>query len=335
METRANHILIGAFVLVIVAATFAFVIWLAKVDIDRERAQYYIFFEESVSGLGVGGDVRFNGILIGSIADISIDPDNPARVRVLIDVDADAPIRVDTKASLEFQGITGVSFVQLIGGSPSEPLLEPKDEDDIPVIASVPSTLHELFAGAPEVIDRVLVLINRLALLVDDENQTRFKNILANVDEITTNLNAQGPQIERILNNMNQLSVDLSQAAQQVNALVGKVDTVLESTDATLALARGTLTATDQLLEQDVRALVGDLRSTAQSINVVSRRLDEFLEKNSEPLDVFASHGLVEFTKFIEEARILIASTERLLENLEADPAQFLFGRQRGGVEAE
>jgi len=333
METRANHILIGGFVLVVIAAIFGFLIWLAKVDIDRERAQYYIYFEESVSGLGFGGDVRFNGILIGKVTEIAIDPDNPARVRVLIEVAAEAPIRTDTKASLEFQGITGVSFVQLIGGDPGEPLLKPKGADDIPVIASVPSTLHELFAGAPQVIDRVLLLINRLTLLVDDENQARFKGILANVDDITADLKVRGPQIERILENIDQMSLDLGQAAKQANALIGKIEMVLENTDATLALARGTLATTDQLLDQDVRALISELHATTQTFNSVSRRLDDFLEKNGEPLEVFASHGLIEFTKFVEEARILIASTERLLENIETDPAQFLFGRQKGGVE--
>lgn len=333
METRANHILIGAFVLVIIAAAFSFLIWLAKIDIERERAQYYIYFEESVSGLAIGGDVRFNGILIGSIAGITIDPDNPSRVRVLIDVAADAPIRTDTKASLEFKGITGVSFVQLIGGSPSEPLLQPKREGEIPVIASIPSTLHELFAGAPELIDRVVILINRLTLLVNDENQAHFRNILANVDDITGQLKEQGPQIERILKNMDQMSTDLSQSAKKINVLIGKIETVLDNTDATLALARGTMSTADQLLDQDVRALIGDLRTTAQGFNALSRRVDGFLDKNSESLDVFAGQGLVEFTRFVEEARVLVGSTERLLETLEANPAQFLFGRQQGGVE--
>jgi phospholipid/cholesterol/gamma-HCH transport system substrate-binding protein len=342
METKANHILIGSFVLVIIAAVFGFVIWLAKVDIDRASAEYYIYIEESVAGLSLGSDVRFNGIPIGKVAEIVIDPENPARVRVMVEVAADAPIRTDTTATLQFQGITGVSFVQLIGGSPDKPLLKPVKKGEIPVIKSVPSTLQELFAGAPAIIDRVLILLDRLALLVNDENQRHIANILANLDDLSAALKAREPEIGSILTNVNQMTADLGQVARDINGLVGRLQTLLDSTDATLAQARETLgsvdkvvNSVDQVIDKDVRQLLGDLRKTAQSMTAVSARLDQFVARNEEPLDVFTSQGLVDLTKFIEEARVLVGGLQRVLETVESDPARFLFGRQRGGVEAK
>lgn len=328
METRANHLLVGGFVLIVIAAAFGFVVWLAKVDIDREFAHYEVFFEESVAGLSVGGDVRFNGIPVGTVTEIEIDPDNPARVRVLVEVASGTPIRTDTKASLAFKGITGVSFVQLSGGSPEQPLLEAERDGEVPVIASVPSALHELFAGAPQLIDRVIILVDRLALLVNDENQARFASILANVDGIMSEFDERMPELERILVNVDQMSGDLRQASKDLAVLV-------ENADATLAVARGTITTVDGLIENDIRLLVRDLRGAAGSIDKLSRELDGFLQDNKEPLDLFASQGLVEFTKFIEEARLLVASSSRLVDELQTDPAQFLFGGRKGGLEAK
>jgi phospholipid/cholesterol/gamma-HCH transport system substrate-binding protein len=342
METKANHVLIGAFVLAVIGATFGFVIWLAKVDIDRANTRYHIFFDEAVRGLGLGGVVRFNGIPIGSVAEIALDPDNPARVRVLIEVDAEAPIRTDTVASLAFQGITGVSFVQLSGGGAAAALLKPEKPGQIPIIASKPSALQELFAGAPEIIDRVLLLLDRLALLVGDENRTRIASILVNVDDITASLKAHEPEIGRILQNLERMSADLGQMARDLNGLVGRAEGVLDGADATLAVARGTLssvdeavTSVDRVIDNDLRLLIADLRKTAQAMAQVGTRLDGFFDRNEEPLDLFAAQGLVELTKFVEEARLLVAGLQRVLETAESDPARFLFGRQKGGVEAK
>jgi phospholipid/cholesterol/gamma-HCH transport system substrate-binding protein len=342
METKANHVLIGGFVLLVIAATFGFVVWLAKVDIDKAHARYYVYFEEAVSGLSLGGVVRFNGIPIGKVADISIDPENPARVRVLIEVDAEAPVRTDTMATLAFQGVTGVSFVQLGGGGAEAPLLTPKSPDEIPVIASKPSALQELFAGAPELIDRVLILIDRLTMLVGPENQQRVGNILGSLETLSVGLAAREPEVGRILVNLDRMTADLGNMAREMNGMVARFETVLDGTDETLALARGTLSSVDQavtsvdkLISNDGRLLIGDLRKSAQTLTAVGQRLEQFVGKNEEPLDLFASQGLVELTKFIEEARILIAGIQRVLETAESDPARFLFGRQRGGVEAK
>ena len=98
METKASHLVIGTFVLLVVAGIFGFVVWLAKLQIDREFAEYHIFFDGAVSGLSVGSDVLFDGIQVGSVQDIRIDPDTLGRVRVHVEVDANTPIRADSVA---------------------------------------------------------------------------------------------------------------------------------------------------------------------------------------------------------------------------------------------
>ncbi len=133
METRANHLLIGVFVLAMVAGAFGFIIWLAKVQIDREFDRYYVFIDGSVTGLSGAGEVRYNGIAVGSVKEIIIDPGDPRRVRVTIEVGSTTPVNEDTVASLEFLGITGVAYINLAGGEPDSPRLLAREGQELPV----------------------------------------------------------------------------------------------------------------------------------------------------------------------------------------------------------
>lgn len=334
METRANHLLIGSFVLLVLAAGFGFVIWLAKVEIDREFAYYRIIFDGAVSGLSVGGDVRYNGIPVGIVTEITIDPDDPSLVDVIIEVGSNTPIRTDTVASLEVQGITGVSFVQLSGGSPQSPILEATD-DELPVIASIPSPLQELFAGAPELINRVIILVERLSLIVNQENRAAIGNIINNISALSDRIAGRGEEFEGIIVNMNALSGDLNTMVVKLNGLIDTLDRVAAGADDTLAVARGTLTTVDAVIDNDLPPLFTDVRAAAGSIDRLSRQIETYLIKHEAELDLFASQGVVEFTRLIEDARLLVASTSRLLEDLESDPRQFLFGDRTGEVLAE
>lgn len=334
METRASHLLIGTFVLVFIGAALGFIVWLAKVDIDRKFDYYTIYFDGAVSGLSVGGDVRFNGIPVGSVAAIDIDPDNPARVRVIAEVAADTPIRTDTVASLELQGITGVAFVQLKGGSPGAPMLVEASEDEMPEIRSTASAIQELFEGAPELINRIIVLVNELTLLVGEENRGHVTSILANADVLTATLARRAPDIEEIVINLNRTNAELAETITKVNGLIGRLDAVVLSTDQTLTSARSTLKTVDTLIAGEVTQLTAQLNVVSKDIGKLTRDMNRFLDDNRESLDVFASDGLVQFARFIEEARLLVGSAARLIEDVESDPGRFLFGRNHG-VEAE
>ena len=334
METRASHLLIGTFVLVFIGAALGFIVWLAKVDIDRQFDYYAIFFDGAVSGLSIGGDVRFNGIPVGTVSSIDIDPNNPARVRVIVEVQHETPIRVDTVASLEMQGITGVAFVQLKGGSPGAPMLAAASADDMPEIKSTSSAIQELFEGAPELINRIITLVSELTLLVGEENRTHVTNILANAEVVTGTLARRSPEIEQIIVNLNRTNEQLADTIEKVNGLVTRLDTVVDSTDKTLASARGTLKTVDTLIANQVTGLTTELNVVAKDLGKLTRDVNGFLDANRESLDVFASDGLVQFARFIEEARQLVGSASRLVEDVGSDPGRFLFGRSQG-VEAD
>jgi len=334
METRANHLVIGAFSLAVIAALFAFVIWLAKVDIDREFATYHIFFEEAVSGLSVGSDVRYNGIPVGTVIALDIDPGNPSRVRATVEIGSGTVIRADTIASLELQGITGLSFIQLSGGSVGAAVLEAGDDDEPPEIRSARSTIQELFAGAPELINRFIVLVNELQLLVGPENRQAITNIIGNVEDISNRLASRGDEIEQLIVNMQETTAAMKTAAQQLDSVMVQFAELADSTDDTLAVARGTLTTVDDMVDRDLRQTLVSFRDAGNRFERLASELEGMVAENREPLAVFTEDGLVQFTRFIEEARLLVASTSRLVEEIESDPTQFLFGDQQSGFEA-
>ena len=334
METRAPHVLIGGFVLAFLFGILALIAWLAKIEIDQEYASYRIPFEGAVSGLSVGGDVRFNGILVGRVVRIRIDPENPQRVEVRIEIDRETPVRTDTVASLEFQGITGVSYVQLSGGSPRSPMLAAGPGDEPPTIPAVKSALQELFTGAPELINRITLLVNDFTLMVGPENRRHVAGILANVDTVTARVAERADEIDRILVNFDRSAGQVMTMLTQVNKLVVRLNAVVDSTETTLSVARGALTTVDTVMENDVRMLIAQLRGTAGNLEGMSGELALALNTNREAVDVFLGQGLVDFTRFVQEARLLVATATRLVDDLQNDPARLLFGRTAGGVNA-
>lgn len=342
METRANHLLIGTFVLVMVASVFGFVIWLAKVDVDREFADYHIYFDDSVAGLSGAGEVRYNGIPVGSVTEIVIDPDNPRRVRVKVELAGTTPVREDTVASLEPRGITGTSYINLQGGAPESPTLLAKEGEPLPVIVSKPSAFQELFRSAPQAIDRFIILANQAAKFLDEKNRVAVAGIIADVKVFTGALAERSDAIGETLDNVQATSLEMREAAVSIRGMTGQMEDLIVSADETMAVMRGTLSGMDDLLTQDVAAFIadtrevmGDAQAALQSVTRTSDEVQGMIAENRQSIRVFAGEGLFELSRFVTEARFLIASLSRLAERLETDPAQFLFGDTEQGFEAE
>ena len=339
METRANHLFIGAFVLVVVVGMIGFVAWLAKVDIDREFNAYHIFFEGSVTGLSSASNVLYRGIPVGTVNEVIIDPDDSSRVRVTVEVASNTPIREDSVATLELQGITGASLIQITGGSADSPELVAKSDQTLPVIRSKPSSFQQLFAGAPELLTQLVVLTSQAVDLLNEDNRRSVKTILADASEVSGALARKSDSFGRILGNIEEATFEMREASAGVNDLVttleSNVGQLADSADATLSVARGTLTGLDQVVAQDLRLVLADARQTAQSVTETSQLLNAMVAENREPIGDFATDGLYELSGMISDMRVLMTGLSRLADRLESDPTQFFFGSSEQGFEAE
>lgn len=294
--------------LTMVAGVFAFIIWAAKIDIDTQFAFYDIYFEESVAGLSVGSDVSYRGVSIGQVRTIALDRDDPGRVRVNIRVEADTPIRRDSVASLEYQGLTGLAFVQISGGTAAAPPLVRGPEGQVPVIESEQSQIQALFTGAPDLIRQGIIMLQRVSSFLDEDNRVAVANILANTDRISSGLADRTGQMQAIIDNADGTLRELREAAKSVNVLAQS--------------ATG-------IVDQDLRALVADLREVSQSIRDLSRSLNQAVVDNSQALAGFSSNTLPELALFVQEARRLASSIARIAERIEQSPTDFIFSDKK------
>ena len=312
METRAHNVLIGAFVLVFFAALFVFVVWLAKSRGDQSVAFYDIVFTDAVSGLAVGGDVRVNGIKVGSIKRIAIDHEDPTRVRVTVEIGDDVPIREDSTATMQLQGITGVTYVQITGGTQASALVQHSHDVPYTIIRSRPSQITELVDQLPKLLERSTQLVDRGNALLDDDNRKNLSDALADLRQMTRTLAGRAETMGKAID-------ELSAASNGVGELVRRGNRVAEELSATMSVARGTMAGADQLID-------GEVRETVASIGKVAKDVSRLLGDNREALDAFTTDGLVEFRRFIEEARVLVQNLGRVATKLEENPSQVFFG---------
>lgn len=325
METRANYLLVGSFVLLIAAGTVVFVLWLAKFQFDEQFTRYDIEFDGSVSGLKVGSTVELNGIPVGEVIALGIDPRDVEKVNVTIEVPATTPIREDTVATMQIQGITGGITIQLSGGTQASPALQPAPGTDRAVIASQDSALEQFLQGAPALMESLQTLIARAAILLGPENQAAFAQTLSNLATLSGALAERGDDVELLVSDAADTMANLREASAAMAGLAERVDATLSSVG----------NAADTLGDnrENIEGLIADLRATSSSITAMSAEMTAVVRENRQPLRDFTGEGLYELTNFMVEARALMDSLTRVSTQVERDPARFLFGNQQQGYE--
>lgn len=314
METRASYLLVGSFVLAMLAGLFVFTIWVAKVQLEEVRDTYFIYFTGSVTGLQQGSPVRYRGLPVGTVTDVRLDPDNVTRVRATIEVQEGTPIKTDSIASLEVQGITGGAYVQISGGTAmSEPLRVA--ESGIPVIPSRPSSLSEVVDAAPMLLARAVEVADRLAELLDPANRRAITATLANTQALTAELAGAARGLDGTM--------------AEARALMGALAGLAPALEGTVAQA-GTTLAT---LDTSARTLSADLGELTRSLRQAATQVTGLIQENREPVRDFTASGLYELTLLITQLRDLSGQLSRTITRIENDPSNFLFGGTRQGVE--
>lgn len=304
METKAHYVLIGSFVLMVFVAVLGFVMWIVKLDIDREFSKYDIFFQESVAGLSVGGIVRYQGIDVGQVNAIDIDPEQPNRVRVTIKIDATTPIREDAVASLQSQGFTGIAYVLIEGGSLGAPPLVAPPGKERPVIMSRPSALAELFTDIPTLIGEASLTLSQLRELLSAENRDHITSILRNVDNVTGSVASQSDELETTVANLNSALTEYRELAVSLNRLAVSLDGAVNS---------------------ELRTTLEEIARTANRFGTVADNLDQIVAGAKGPVGTFTTNTLPEISAMVSETRRLAATLTRVAEQLEQNPGEFLF----------
>ncbi|HSS12269.1 MAG TPA: MlaD family protein [Rhizomicrobium sp.] len=277
METKANYVAVGAFVLACVIGLVVTILWLAGVQYSQEYTYYQAYFKGSVTGLGKGTPARYNGIEVGRITNLEFDPKDPQRVIVTMQLQPKLNIREDSVASIDSQGLTGGTFVEITGGTASSPLLVAHDDERYPVIRTKPSTFAQLQQTAPEVVAKLSVAASRLNDLLSDENRRSVAHILANLDETSQVIARRSADIDATIANANKAMANLSDASNNLRPALSHVDLTIQKygkvADDADAFINGDGLAQFADLVGEMRRLVANLTQLSDQINRTPTKL--------------------------------------------------------------
>jgi len=297
METRSNHVMVGAVVLAMIAGLLLFTVWLAGLSNKKERC-FDIYFAQAVGGLNKGSTVSFSGVPVGQIERISLLPDRPEFVWVRIKVDDETPVLQGTTAQIKGVGFTGVSEIQLTGAVKGGRPIAQIGPQGCPVIPSSSGGLGALLNSAPELIDRIQRLTERLTELLSDKNQNSISDILENVDKTTAVLAERAPDLADAIGDARIAARNAGIAAQRVGVLAD---------------------STTQLVNEQGKPAAEDMRKAIAAVQRSAENLDAMVGDARPGVQNFSKNTLPEANKLVRDLRELTTSlqgfTQRLDEN--------------------
>lgn len=303
MEPRAHHLLIGLFTIFVTLAAVLFALWLGKAN-RNPQTHYVVVFNEPVRGLSKGSMVQYNGIKVGEVVNISLDPDDPGQVRARILIDSSTPVRQNTQAQLTITGLTGLALISLNGGTADSPPLTAPTDDTDPVIHATTSALTQLFNNGDQLINSLNTLIHSAQNVLSEDNIGSVSRTLSHIEQITGSLADSH-------NDARQLVTNLAQASQALVTTLGGLNTLMETTNNLLA-------------RQGAGALQG-VQNAMNALQTTSQRLAALLNENRGAVGQ-SLQGLAELGPTLRELRTTLNAFQGIARRLENNPAGYLLG---------
>ena len=297
METRSNHVLVGTVVLLLLAGLLVFVVWLAGLSNKAARC-FDIYFSQGVGGLNKGSAVSFSGVPVGEIKDISLLPDRPEFVWVRIEVDADTPVLQGTTAQIKGVGFTGVSEIQLDGAVKGSAPISQIGPQGCPVIPSTSGGLGALLNSAPELLDRIQRLTERLTELLSDKNQNAVADILENVEVTTRVLAERAPDLADAVG-------DARIAARQAGIAAQRWGEVADTTNG--------------ILKNNAEPAMKDMQKAIASVQKAADNLDAVIADARPGVQNFSKSTLPEANRLVRDLRELSESLKGVTDRVNND----------------
>jgi phospholipid/cholesterol/gamma-HCH transport system substrate-binding protein len=288
VETRSNYVFVGAVTVALLIGTLLFIVWLAGIS-SKTRKCYDIYFAQGVGGLSKSSNVSFSGVPVGQVQKISLLPNRPEFVWVRIEVDNPTPVLQGTSAQIHGVGFTGVSEIQLTGAERGRPPIEQTGPQGCPVIPATSGGISALLNSAPELIDRIQRLTERLTELLSDKNQNSISDILDNIDATTKVLRQRAPEMGDTLAELKTASHNAGVAANNVAALSANAN---------------------NLITQDGRPAIENLNKSLASVQQTTQNLNAMISDARPGVQNFSKSTLPEASRLVHELRQLTQSLE-------------------------
>lgn len=315
MESKANYALVGVFVLAALAAVLSFVLWFSNAQFDQQFDEYEVVFQGAVRGLSQGSDVRFNGLSVGQVTSLRLDADASNTVIADIQVQAGIPIRLDSSAQLEPQGLTGLNYIQISAGSEDLGLLSELSDADRFTIQGRMSQIDNLVEGGEDVILGAQRALTRFNALLSEEAILDFQGILQNTRQITSNLkdtDIDSGLVNDVLESFETAANNVSSAAIATEKAAAEFD-LLVSGDVKSTLARAEIS-------------MAELDKTLIEFRTVGVNADGAVTDVRDAVNRVSNSGLRDIEETLDGIRASVDSLQTILKELEQSPITFISG---------
>jgi len=311
MESRVNYTVVGVFVLILASALIAFAFWLGKYNQDDGNYhRYRVYIKESVSGLAPEAAVKFHGVDVGMVESIKINPRNSEEVELTLKIKKETPIKTDSSAVLKFYGITGLAFIEIVGGSKDAPLLT-TSTNAIATIPTSPSLITRLDESLSKVASKLSVTLDRADQLFSDKNVQNVAQTLDHLRSLTAQIDAYQVQVKQLLEqslvletNATESMASMKEAAVSVKTSSGNFNT---------------------LIQTKMTTTLESLQATSEESHTLIRKLEASLDRGDYDVSAIAAPAASELSGLIEQTRTLTNEMELTLRNLRESPSDLLF----------
>jgi phospholipid/cholesterol/gamma-HCH transport system substrate-binding protein len=299
METRANYVLIGLFMLAAMIGAFGFIYWFQSVGPGGARAYYRVVFDGSVSGLRTGSAVLFNGIRVGEVSGLGLNPQKPQQVVATVEIDKSVAVRPDTQVGLEFQGLTGVASLSLKGGSADKPALV-GSRTNPPMLIAPPGATQDVTEAARDTLHRLDDFIAT--------NQQALHSAIVNIDKFSKTLADNSQRIDSALDNIDKFSVVLARNSERIDKVAQGLQNLTGGAD----------------------GKSGEINEAAKSIKTLADNLNARTAEITRGVNELTRSGQKQLQQLSSDAKRTLAHIDRTVTNLDRNPSRLIFGGGSG-----
>lgn len=311
MESKVNYTLVGVFVLLMSSLLIAFSFWLGKYnDSANAYTNYKAYLTESAAGLAPEAAVKFNGVDVGKVASIRINPQNSEEIELILKVKKNTPIRTDSTAMLKFFGITGLAFIEINGGSRLSPLII-SSNDTMAVIPTTPSLIKRLDETLSSVASKFSETLDHTNAVMSTQNTKNFSDTLSNLKTLTQRINGYQDEIDLLLKN----SIQTGEHINQTMIKVGDSATTV----------KGSMETFKVTMSERLSPTMKSWEATSKKTNALLEKIDVSVSRGDYDMQAIAANSTVELNELLAQSRVLQNEMQLTLKSLRESPSDLLF----------
>lgn len=311
MESKVNYTAVGVFVLIFASSLIAFAFWLGKYNQDEASYhRYRLYITESVSGLAPEAAVKFHGVDVGKVESIRINPKNSEEVELTLKIEKETPIKTDSSAVLKFYGITGLAFIEIIGGSKDAPLLT-TNSYTFNTIPSSPSMIKRLDESLSNVASKLSITLDRADRLFSDKNVDNIAQSLEHLRSLTAQIDGYQDEIQTLLDRSIALETNATESLSAMKEAAGSV--------------KNTSGNFNTLVQTKMASTLESLAATSKESHTLIRKLEASIDRGDYNVQSMVQPTTAELSDLVQRTQTLTLEMENTLRNLRESPSDLLF----------